>query len=70
MSVIPVPPPLEIQRRAWECGYELLNSFADRLDVEQRIRMYVIQMVEPERLGWTEIGDALATWALVVEVRV
>jgi hypothetical protein len=68
--LIPIPPPYQIQHRASEAAFELLNSFADRLTVEQRIRIYVIQMVAPERLGWDEVGDALATWTLVVSVRV
>lgn len=47
-----------------------MNTFADRLDLEQRVRMTVIGMYAPERLGWTECGEALALWAHVVEVRV
>lgn len=65
-----IPVPLQIQRRGWEAAYELLNSYADRLTLEQRVRLTVTAMVEPERLGWAEVGEALALGALVVEVRV
>jgi hypothetical protein len=64
------PPPFLVQQRAADAAYELLNNFADRLTLEQRIRLTVTAMYTPEHLGWAEIGDALALWALVVEVRV
>lgn len=65
-----LPPPYIVQQRAWDAAFELANNFADRLDIETLIRMHVVCLVAPERLGWDEIGDALATWALVVQVRV
>lgn len=64
------PPPYLIQQRGSDAAFELVNSFADRLTLEQHIRMIVVGRVAPERLGWAEVGDSLATYALVVEVRV
>jgi hypothetical protein len=64
------PPPFLVQQRASDAAFELLNNFADRLTLEQRIRLTVTAMYAPEHLGWAEVGDALALWALVVEVRV
>jgi hypothetical protein len=63
-------PPFLVQQRASDAAFELLNTFADRLTLEQRIRLTVTAMYAPERLGWSEIGDVLALWATVVEVRV
>jgi hypothetical protein len=62
--------PYAVQQRAWDAAFVLRQDFSDRLDLATNIRMEVIQMVAPERLGWTECGDALATYALVTEVRV
>ena len=64
------PPPYEVQQRASDAAFELMNSFADRLSLEQRIRLIVIGMYAPGRLGWSECGDALALWTMAVEVRV
>jgi hypothetical protein len=63
-------PPFLVQQRASDAAFELLNNFADRLSLEQRIQMTVISMYAPERLGWDEIGTALALWATLVDVRV
>jgi hypothetical protein len=63
------PPPFEVQRRAWDAAYALRQDFSDRLTIEQNIRMEVLTLVAPERFGWRECGDALATWAHVVAVR-
>lgn len=65
-----IPIPYQIQRRAWEAACELRQSFSDRLTLEQNIRLEVLTMYAPERLGWSECGDALALWTMVVEVRV
>lgn len=65
-----VPPPYAVQRLCSDQAYELLNTFADRLTLEQRIRMTVVSLYAPERLGWGECGAAIALWAMVVEVRV
>ena len=65
-----IPPPYEVQRRAWDAAFVLRQEFADRLTLEQNIRMEVMMRVAPERLGWAECGDALATHAMVVMVRV
>lgn len=64
------PPPYELQQRATDCAYVLTQEFSDRLTLEQLVRMHVLLLVAPERLGWNEIGDALSTFSLVVEVRV
>ena len=63
-------PPFQVQQRASDCAFEILNTFAERLTLEQRIRMTVASMYAPERLGWPEVGQCLALWAVVVEVRV
>ena len=63
-------PPFLVQQRASDAAFELLNTFAGRLTLEQRARLTVTAIRAPERLGWAEIGDALALWARVVEVRV
>lgn len=65
-----IPVPHQIQRRAWEAAYELRQSFSDRLTLEQNIRLEVLTLYAPERLGWSEVGDALALWSATVEVRV
>lgn len=65
-----IPVPHQIQRQAWESAHELVNSFADRLTLENRVQMIVTAMYEPERLGWAECGQAMALWAAVVVVRV
>lgn len=65
-----IPVPHQIQRQAWEQAHELVNSFADRLTLENRVQMIVTAMYEPDRLGWSECGAAMALWAMVVEVRV
>lgn len=65
-----VSPPYQVQQRASDCAFELINTFADRLTLEQHVRLIVVGMVAPERLGWSEIADALGTWAAVVAVRV
>lgn len=64
------PPPYLVQQRASDAAFMLCQEFADRLTLEQHVRMIVVGRVAPERLGWAEVGDSLATYALVVEVRV
>lgn len=64
------PVPEQIARRAWEAAFALRQEYSDRLDLNQNIRMEVLTMMHPERLGWAECGDALALFALVVTVRV
>lgn len=63
-------PPYIIQHRAWERAFELRESFSDRLTLQQNIELEVIRRYAPERLGWSEVGRAVAIWAMVVEVRV
>ncbi len=62
--------PFLVQQRASDAAGELINSFTDRLTLEQRVRLEVVKLYAPERLGWSEVGECLATWSLVVEVRV
>lgn len=64
-----IPVPYEVQRRAWEAAFVLRQEFADRITLEQNIRMEVILRVAPFRLGWAECGDALATLTLAVMAR-
>ncbi len=63
------PPPYAVQRRAWDAAYMLGEAFAERLTLEQAIRMAVVCRVAPERLGWRECGDAIALYAQKVETR-
>jgi hypothetical protein len=65
-----IAPPFVVRQRASDAAYVLRHDYSDRLTIDQRIRKEVIGRVAPERLGWREIGDALATYAQVVEVRV
>lgn len=68
--MIPVEPPYEVRHRAWECALVLTEDFSDRLTLEQLVRMHVLVLMSPDRIGWSEIGDALSLYSLVVEVRV
>lgn len=65
-----IEPPYEVQQRAWDAAFVLRQEYADRLTLEQNIKLEVLTMMAPERLGWSEIGEALALWALTVAVRV
>lgn len=60
-----VSPPYQVQQRASDCAFELINTFADRLTLEQHVRITVIGMYAPERLGWSECGETLALDAIV-----
>lgn len=55
-----IPVPHQIQRQAWKQAHELVNNFADRLTLENRVQMIVTAMYEPERLGWASVGEAVA----------
>lgn len=68
--MISVPPPFLVQQRASDAAYVLTQEHADRLTLEQHVRMIVVAMYAPERLGWSECGETLALWSMVVEVRV
>lgn len=70
MGAAVIPVPALIQSRAWEAAFELRESFAARLTLEQNVRCEVIRQVAPDRLGWEECGFALACWSAVVVVRV
>lgn len=64
------PPPFLVQQRASDAAFMLRNDYSDRLTLEQNIEMEVLTRYAPERLGWEEVGRALALYALVVKVRV
>jgi hypothetical protein len=63
-----VPVPHIIQARAWECAYILREDFADRLTLEQRVRVEVAYLSDP--LGWAECGDMLGLYSAIAGVRV
>lgn len=67
---VPVEPPYIVQQRASDRAHALCEDFPDRLTLEQRVAMEVTRRYAPERLGWREVGSAVALWAMVVEVRV
>lgn len=64
------PPPFQVQQRAADAAFMLAQEHSEALTLEQLVRMHVVAMVAPERLGWSECGDALALWSLVVVVRI
>lgn len=63
-------PSHELRRCAWESAWVLREEFSELMTIEQNIKMEVVRMVEPERLGWDEIGDAMVLYARLVSVRV
>ena len=67
--MVPIRPPFEVQRRAWECAVVLRDEFADRLTLAQNIRAEVVCRLHPDQIGWAEIGDMLALYPLRVEAR-
>lgn len=68
--MIPIPVPYEIQQRASDRAFMLRQEYSDRLTLAQNVEMEVVSMYAPERLGWQEVGAAIALWAMVIEVRV
>lgn len=62
--------PHPIQRRAWECAFVLCQDFPELLTLEQHVRLQVITLYDPERLGWDECETALCLYARLVMVRV
>lgn len=65
-----IPPPYQVQQRASDAAWMLTQEHSEALTLEQLVRMHVVAMVAPERLGWAECGDALSLWSLVVVVRI
>lgn len=65
-----VPPPFEVQQRAWERAYMLRQEFDGWLSLEQRIRAEVIIHTNPDRIGWSEISDMVGLYAIIAGVRV
>lgn len=66
----PVPPPFEVQQRAWECAYMLREEFADRLSLEHRIYVEVVYRTPADGLGWHECARMFVLYGQHVEVRV
>lgn len=60
-----IPVPFIIQQRASDAAFMLRQEHSDRLDIFQNVRMEVLTMMAPERLGWSEVGDALALDAII-----
>lgn len=65
-----IPVPEQIRRRAWEVAFELLNTFPDRLTLEQRVLCVTADIAGPDAIGWHYAGRLFALWSLAVEVRV
>ncbi len=63
-------PPFNLQRRAWDSAWSLRTNHADLMDLAQNVRMEVLIRMEPGRLGWDEVGDAMCLYARLVAVRV
>jgi hypothetical protein len=51
-----VPPPAEIQQRAWEAAYTLRDQ---GLPLAGAVRCEVAYRLGPDRLGWDECRDML-----------
>jgi hypothetical protein len=49
-----------VQRRAWECGYDLISSHLDALDPIARHIAGWIAARKPERLTWDDCREAFA----------
>jgi hypothetical protein len=65
-----VPPPYEVQQRAWERAYVLRQEFDDFLSLDQRIRAEVVIQTGPRHLGWNEIADMVGLYSVIAGVRV
>jgi hypothetical protein len=65
-----VPPPLEVQRRGWECAWALHEDFWGDMTLRQRVRVLVVVRMHPDRLGWREIRGMLRLYRAVAGVRV
>jgi hypothetical protein len=64
------PPPPEVQIRAWECAWVLIEDYRDRLTRVERLQMLLTGMRAPERLGWGAIREARQTYRQTVGARV
>lgn len=60
-----VPVPFIVQQRASDAAFMLRQEHSDRMSLEQNIRMEVLTMMAPARLGWSEVGAALALDAII-----
>lgn len=65
-----VPPPYEVQQRAWECAYVLREEFADRLPLESRVYVEVVYRTPTDGLGWHECARMFVLYGEFVDVRV
>lgn len=59
-----------LQQRASDSAFVLCRDFSDRMTTDQQIRMEVASLVPPERLDVARCGDAVATFAVAVKVRI
>lgn len=62
-----VPPPYEVQRRAWECAFALRD---EPLPIEQRVYVEVVYRTGPEGLGWHELARMFVLYGQCFDVRV
>ena len=66
----PVPPPWQVQQRAWECAYILKQEHWDALPIEQRVYVEVVYQTYPDDLGWHEVARMLVLYGETADVRV
>lgn len=52
-----LPPPREVQRRAWECAFVIGAEHSCRIGSPLfHFCQHVVRVREPETLGWAECG--------------
>ncbi|MFH5927054.1 hypothetical protein [Roseomonas xinghualingensis] len=64
-----IRPPFEVQQRAWEAAHVLRADFADRLLIEDRVRIEEVYLVGPEALGWADVKTMLRCARLTIGER-
>jgi len=61
---------MTLQRRGWECAYVLVEHYADRLTIDQRIAAIVVSIATPESLTRERAGALVVLAAQVIGGRV
>ena len=69
-TVTIVPPPYEVQLRAWERAAVLREDFSDVLPIEDRIAVEVVFRTHPDGLGWLDITRMVVLFRETADVRV
>ena len=65
-----VPVPEQVQRRAWECAYVLLEDYDDRLGWLDRAYCAMVRHDGPDAIGWRAAGQMLVLFRALVDARV